>query len=309
MEDNVITRKKRVTVAFWIGILWYVAQAIFCAIYMFRVPETERILMFGVTSILCIVCILGIILLMRWIKTGFFLLVGVSVINALMSYFLLGLPPIDSIGNLGMPVIVWGILQTDASDYETIWSHLWSGWDYLHCRHLYQVFAGTGLLLFVTMLIAVGIRPKINYEDLIAQYKQELVEGLEIVELKDYTIKKVSDLPWESPLGQAKYFGEVILDTISGVETMIPHGEGKAFIIGGEYIGSKYEGAFVSGVMEGPAVYTTSDGDVFKGTFKANEYYVGTYTIKKNGEYFMGTFKDGQPDKGDWFDKYGHKIP
>lgn len=36
--------------------------------------------------------------------------------------------------------------------------------------------------------------------------------------------------------------------------------------------------------------------------------FEGTYTIAEDGSYFTGTFKNGQPDKGTWYDKNGNII-
>ena len=50
------------------------------------------------------------------------------------------------------------------------------------------------------------------------------------------------------------------------------------------------------------------NGDVFEGTFKDNSFYEGKYTIAEDGSYFSGTFKNGQPDKGTWYDKNNNII-
>ncbi len=59
--------------------------------------------------------------------------------------------------------------------------------------------------------------------------------------------------------------------------------------------------------MEGKATFTKANGDTFKGSFKNNEFYIGTYTEKKTGSYFKGHFKDGNPDAGNgtWYSKRG----
>lgn len=108
----------------------------------------------------------------------------------------------------------------------------------------------------------------------------------------------------ETPLGPSKYKGEVIADPEhEGV--YFPNGTGRAEIIDGEFKGCVYEGEFVNGSMEGNATYSLANGDVFKGTFKANEFSDGRYTVKESGEYFEGTFKDMEPYHGVWKDKNG----
>ena len=119
----------------------------------------------------------------------------------------------------------------------------------------------------------------------------------------------VSDLFWESPLGGASYTGEVVPDTLpSGEIKMIPNGKGIAKIITGEYRDSEYDGHFVHGMMEGKTKYTLKDGDIYEGTFKANKYEKGRYTLKENGEYFEGIFKNMEPYKGEWYSADGKVI-
>lgn len=118
----------------------------------------------------------------------------------------------------------------------------------------------------------------------------------------------VTDMEWNSPLGKAKYTGQVTEDSIVGSNKLLPHGKGIATITGGEYAGSKYDGIFEWGNMNGEATYTYKNGDSFVGTFRNNQYYKGKYTQKSNGEYFEGTFKNGQPDKGTWRDKNGKDL-
>lgn len=115
---------------------------------------------------------------------------------------------------------------------------------------------------------------------------------------------EVENMIWDSPLGKSIYSGE-----INGLDS-IPNGKGIAKIINGNkyYIGSVYDGEFKMGNMDGQTTYTLFNGDTFIGTFKNNKYYQGKYTIKETEEYFEGTFKDGQPDQGNWYDKNGTKL-
>ena len=118
----------------------------------------------------------------------------------------------------------------------------------------------------------------------------------------------ITDMEWDSPLGNAKYTGQVTEDSIAGSHKLLPHGKGVATITGGQYSGSKYDGIFEWGNMNGEATYTYKNGDTFVGTFRNNQYYKGKYTQKSTGEYFEGTFKNGQPDKGSWHDKDGKTL-
>ena len=60
--------------------------------------------------------------------------------------------------------------------------------------------------------------------------------------------------------------------------------------------------------MEGKTKYSLKDGDVYEGTFKANKYEKGRYTLKETGEYFEGSFKNMEPNRGKWYSADGKVI-
>lgn len=103
---------------------------------------------------------------------------------------------------------------------------------------------------------------------------------------------------FDSALGVCSYTGPVD-------ENKKPNGVGKAEFTDGRV----YTGPFVHGVMEGSnATFRYENGDLFMGTFKKNAFLKGRYTMKDDGSYFEGTFKDGQPGEGKWFDKNGKTM-
>ena len=110
--------------------------------------------------------------------------------------------------------------------------------------------------------------------------------------------QQVSDLYFESSLGVGSYSGPVD----AGKK---PHGMGKLNLSNGK----SYEGPFVHGIMEGDDVtFTLENGDIFVGSFENDAFSRGRYTIKTDGSYFEGTFSNGNPDVGQWFDKSGNPI-
>lgn len=140
----------------------------------------------------------------------------------------------------------------------------------------------------------------------ISSGKKEIPEHVEVTA---DVVEKVTDLGWDSPLGFAVYSGEVMSDTLAnGTIKKIPNGRGVAVIKSGKFQGSKYDGEFKGGVLEGKTVYTLSNGDTFVGTFQNNEYERGKYTDKASGEYFEGSFVNGQPADGIWYDKTGKPL-
>ena len=126
--------------------------------------------------------------------------------------------------------------------------------------------------------------------------QQQPTNPMEVVEEKKDSIPGILDVnnfPVKSTLGEYSYTGP-----INASEQ--PHGYGEAIFTDGR----KYKGYFIKGVLSGQNSYFRyPNGDVFEGTFKDNSFYEGKYTIAEDGSYFSGTFKNGQPDKGMWYDK------
>ena len=109
---------------------------------------------------------------------------------------------------------------------------------------------------------------------------------------------KVEKMYFESALGICSYTGTVDGDNL-------PHGTGEATFTDGRF----YRGSFIHGNFNGNDVYFLYDnGDVFEGTFVDNKFSKGKYTIKSDGSYFEGSFENGQPNQGLWFDKDGKNL-
>ena len=78
-----------------------------------------------------------------------------SIMAIVVNICVLKMDPVAMVGSLFAIVIWWAILQMK-KDGVSAWSQLQSGWDGKHCRHLYQVFAAIGVILFILTLIAFG---------------------------------------------------------------------------------------------------------------------------------------------------------
>lgn len=128
--------------------------------------------------------------------------------------------------------------------------------------------------------------------------------GNEPVPVPDTPVS-VTSQPFTNPvLGDYLYTGPVDSDGQ-------PDGEGKAvFVKKKDQEALSYAGPFVHGVMKGSGVvFTFITGDTFKGSFgEDNRFLEGVLTKKDSGEYFQGTFKDGAPLNGVWYDKNGKKL-
>ena len=106
-------------------------------------------------------------------------------------------------------------------------------------------------------------------------------------------VSDIEYLKFTNELGSFIYSGKVNKDNI-------PDGNGEATFDNGNY----YFGFFKNGNLDGEnGRFKFKNGDTFVGSFKDNYFNEGTYTVAETGEYFRGTFKDGNPYKGTWYDK------
>lgn len=157
---------------------------------------------------------------------------------------------------------------------------------------------GKFIILFIISVIIICAFFILNTSHDNSKYKSVDVDSIEVndsIAVVDY----VENYDYDSPLGKYKYTGA----TINGVPE--DNDAGEAFFTDGRY----YKGPFEDGNLTGKnALFRYPNGDEFRGTFKDNAFYEGTYTIAEDGSYFTGTFKNGQPDKGTWYDKNGIVI-
>ena len=112
------------------------------------------------------------------------------------------------------------------------------------------------------------------------------------------TVQKIERMQYTSAIGGCHYTGPVD-------EQRRPNGEGEAFFNDGRY----YHGSFEHGVLTGDDCYFKyANGDTFRGKFRNNAFYYGTYTIASDGSYYVGSYKNGQPDSGTWYNINGKVI-
>ena len=156
------------------------------------------------------------------------------------------------------------------------------------------VAAGVAGILLAVLLVFV-LKPSDN-PDPKSVADSTLVAAVQ--QAKEVTVKTVKDRYFKSALGVCSYTGPVD-------DEDQPNGTGEASFTDGRF----YRGPFVHGTMEGDGAFFRYDnGDTFEGSFRKNAFARGRYTMKADDSYFEGTFKDGQPDKGQWYDKNNNKI-
>lgn len=140
----------------WFAIIVNFVVAIIYSVAMFDVADSGLALGSGLLSMLGVLNVLGSILLMRWNKTGFWLFLSSSLLGVVINIGVLNLNPAASLYSLVSILVWWGVLQIRKNG-ASAWGLMNKGWDYKHCRHLYQVFAGVIILLFVLSLVAFGV--------------------------------------------------------------------------------------------------------------------------------------------------------
>ena len=188
--DELKQRHGCVTFWLWLVILANLGMALYYSVLMFDAYTSEMSLGFGFLGILGIVNLLSAILLMRWNKLGFYMMLVSSLIGLLVNVGLLGLPSATVLSSLFAVLIWWAILHIRKNGISA-WKLMNGGWDYKHCRHLYQVFIGIIVLMFVLTIIAtLGNHDGNPYEKIIDDYDNteieiEPVEEEEVIPISD----------------------------------------------------------------------------------------------------------------------------
>lgn len=120
-------------------------------------------------------------------------------------------------------------------------------------------------------------------------------QNSDTVHIENYSTKIMGD--------NCVYTGSAIL---LGDSIYLLNGTGDIKFSDGRY----YKGQIKQGVLTSDnAVFYYPNGDTFHGSFENDHFAKGRYTIKKTGDYFIGSFDtNGQPYKGIWYEANGKKI-
>lgn len=132
----------------WIAIIVNLATCLVYVNDVFALQSTTKIMGSGLLAVFALINILGCILLMRWNKTGFYVFVISSVLASIVNIALMEIEAAFFLSSLFSILIWWGVLQIK-KDGISAWKLMDGGWDYLHCRHLYQLFCGLSIVLIV----------------------------------------------------------------------------------------------------------------------------------------------------------------
>lgn len=153
MENEMRERSGCISFWLWVSLIVNIGTIVAGMSALFDADSVKMALGLGLSSILALINILGIILLFRWDKIGFNIFVVSSFLAAALNILILEIPIIAVAGSLFAILIWWAILQIKKNGVSA-WSQLQPGWDIEHCRHLYQLFAVVAVILLAFTIIA-----------------------------------------------------------------------------------------------------------------------------------------------------------
>lgn len=141
----------------------------------------------GLLSSLALINILGGILLMRWNKFGFYVLVADSILAIFCNTYFMQINIAVSVTSLVAILIWFGILQIRKNGISA-WEQLEGGLDWTHCRHLYQVFmAIAAIIIVITAFNANGTKADNTTQD----------EATASVDADDATTENSDHITWK----------------------------------------------------------------------------------------------------------------
>jgi len=155
MTENNKNRNGIVTTCLWLGILGYLTITVLYFVAMYSENSSNTVLGLGLCSMLMLADALGVLLMMRWSKNGFYLLIMSAILSSVVYFSVLKFDLLSSLVFL-MASAVWFVVLQFKSGGKSVWSQLKSSWDSKHCRHIYQMVAVIEVIIFVLTLIAFG---------------------------------------------------------------------------------------------------------------------------------------------------------
>ena len=152
------------------------------------------------------------------------------------------------------------------------------------------------LIPVLALVLAVGIWSLFSTKSSNSSNISSTPNSESVKETKKIIEKKtVTAISFKNALGNFTYTGEINKENK-------PQGKGEAKFDNGNY----YKGQFINGNLDGEnGLFKFKNGDTFIGSFKDNYFNEGTYTVAETAEVFKGSFKNGNPEHGIWYDKNG----
>jgi hypothetical protein len=128
------------TILLWTLVIIGLVAAIYSIVNLFSLTPRSEVILTGIDSILFFIVALSAVLMLKWNRFGYYMFAVANIAYGIM-HLLTMIGFIFTIFiNLGLIVLIWGILQIPKSGRSS-WSQMKMGLDYKHCRHIYQLFA------------------------------------------------------------------------------------------------------------------------------------------------------------------------
>lgn len=147
-------------VSSWLWIV-LIINVILCVVYIYwmfdKRLDTTNVLCYGIASVFSVANVLSSILLMRWNKMGFYLFCVSTIVVAII-YALVINHSFVTFVSTSLGVFIWVAILQIRKNGVSAWSLMEKGWDYKHCRHLYQVFGTVMLLLLILTFVVIATR-------------------------------------------------------------------------------------------------------------------------------------------------------
>lgn len=189
-----------VNVWLWLVIVVNLFSCVHNAIQLFERLSSSLVWGSGLLSILALGNVLGAILLMRWNKCGFYLFVACSIITAIINASIFELGAFSCVLGLVAILIWWGILHIKKDDVSA-WKLMDGGWDYKHCRHLYQVFGVVaGCLLVATIAVST------THSDMASIFDDDFEISEDSLAVEDsVVVEEIENITWKRFSDDGKY--------------------------------------------------------------------------------------------------------
>lgn len=177
----------------WMAIISNLFYVIYNVVSIFDADTSFKSFGFGLLSIFATLNILGTILLMRWNKLGFIIFLVSSILATIVNLVVLDLEPYTMVSCI-FAILFWFAILQFRKNGTSAWSLMENGWDYKHCRHLYQLFGFIiGILFVLTIIVVIGGRDDSQIDDGLPYDSVELVADSVAVEEDEVVWQTFSD--------------------------------------------------------------------------------------------------------------------
>lgn len=179
--------------------LWIIIISNLCLCCYYAIETVDGYWGYGLLSVLTLGNVLGAILLLRWNRYGFYLLIADAIISMIVNVSVMNIDFMSCISGI-LGLFIWYAFLQIKKNGVSAWKLMNDGWDYKHCRHLYQLFAiVAGILLLSTIIMSNNKVPDISEDG--DEYDVYSKDG----EPQDSVAYDVDTITWKRYADDANY--------------------------------------------------------------------------------------------------------